>query len=166
MTVENSPRGNSGRFTRTYAVAQKDAQAAELRRTMKYDQIAAELGYASASGAYKAVQRAIKEAPREAATELVTQDLVLLHEMQAKLVDLIEGGPSAMVSQGKVFDDVPDWSTVLQSMGQLLKVMERRSKLVGLDAPTKNQITITDEVDQQIQSLVAQLGQLDASPAS
>ena len=38
-----------------------------------------------------------------------------------------------------------------------LRIMERRSKLLGLDAPMKQDLRVTDRLDAQIEQLAAEL---------
>jgi len=87
---------------------------------LTYAKIAERVGI-SKQGAYKAVQTAlneIREHYRETAVEVVALELERLDEMTAAL-------------EGKVAYGDP------QSVATALRVMERRAKLLGLDAPQK-----------------------------
>ena len=54
------------------------------------------------------------------------------------------------------------WSRIrvrgLAAIDRLLRVQERRAKLLGLDAPAKSDVRVTDVLDEQIQQLAAELG--------
>jgi hypothetical protein len=81
-----------------------------------YEAIAQELGYRSRSGAYQAVMTALKRTLQEPANELRTLEVRRLDEMLADL-----------------------WGKRKQPLvaDRILRIMERRAKLLGLDAPTK-----------------------------
>ena len=68
-----------------------------------------------------------------------------------------------MVQKGRVVrhaDGRPleDSGPRLQAIDRILKVMERRARLLGLDAPAKSDVRVTDVLDEQIQQLAAELG--------
>ena len=50
----------------------------------------------------------------------------------------------------------------LHAIDRILKVMERRARLLGLDAPAKTDVRVTDVLDEQIQQLAAELGFMEA----
>lgn len=60
------------------------------------------------------------------------------------------------------------WPGVLrgdEKAGQLmLRIQERRAKLLGLDAPVKHDVTLTDAVSAEIAELAQQLGANDQTP--
>jgi hypothetical protein len=61
---DRRPRNEAGRFARTSEGVRRDAEAAALRRQGRtYEQIAAELGYASKGSAHDAVRRAYLGSP-------------------------------------------------------------------------------------------------------
>lgn len=51
----------------------------------------------------------------------------------------------------------------LAAVDRVLKVMERRSKLLGLDAPQRHEMVTLDAVEAEIRRLEAELGQKPAS---
>ena len=97
---------------------------------MTYDQIGEALGITRQS-AHKAVQKALQEIQQrtaEEATELRALECERLDEMGRGLwAEARKGNPKAVE--------------------KMLKVMERRAKLIGLDAPTKHAATNTDGDD-------------------
>ena len=103
--------------TRAKAIAVMDRKAEALtlrRRGMKYREIADKLGYATPGGAYKAVRSAMDATIREPADELRQHELGRLEELHQAVWDkALEGN--------------------LNAIDRVLKVAERRAKLVGLD---------------------------------
>lgn len=67
---------------------------------------------------------------------------------QGKIVCTEDGRP--------LEDDAP----TLQAIDRILKIAERRSRLLGLDAPVRAKVEVTDAVDADIERLVAELAGL------
>lgn len=99
--------------------AEKAREAANLRiQRYSWDTIAKRLGYNSRGSAYSAVQRHIKNIPREAVEELRNLELESLDVAETALSDAINAGDT-------------------QAINAMLKVKEQRAKLVGLyDLPS------------------------------
>ncbi len=96
-------------------------KALELRLAGKgYQAIADELRYKSPASAFKAVQRALKATLQEPADELRRLELSRLDEL---------------------FDSLWERRHQAHVVDRLLSIMERRAKLLGLDAPTKVDIS-------------------------
>ena len=53
----------------------------------------------------------------------------------------------------------------LPAIDRALRLMERRARLLGLDAPARADIKVSDEIDVEIEQLLAQLGPGPQSPA-
>ena len=101
---------------------EKQIRALELRKAkVPYHVIAEELGYASPSGAKQAVDRAIRAMQFEAARDVVMQDLMTLDEMQMRCMDAMRKGD-------------------LFQVDRLLRIMERRYMLVGLQGRTVEEL--------------------------
>lgn len=99
--------------------AENQRQALTLRTEGRsFEYIAAKLGYKGPSGAYQAVMRGLKRTLQEPADELRQLETERLDVMQAALWPSVQSGDP-------------------QAVDKALKVMERRAKLLGLDAPTK-----------------------------
>lgn len=95
----------------------REARAVELLMAGRdYDQIAAELGYSSRSGAWRAVQRALRKRREEVAGEYLDLELDRLDALQAALWD------AAMAGDPKAVDAI-------------LKISDRRCELLGLLPP-------------------------------
>lgn len=162
----STERDRHGRYARQMDTVMRDAQALRLRaRGMTYQQIADEMGYAEKGAAYKAVQRGMEEIIGEAAAEVRALEVARLDAMYAQVMKVLET-EHVTVSQGRVVrrrvldengdpivvgqdrDDKPiyreeeilDDAPVLAAVDRLLRIQQRRAALLGLDAPTKQEI--------------------------
>jgi len=120
-------------------VAERRRKAVELRKAgASFDDIAVQCGYKDRSGAYRAVKAALKDITREPAEELLTLELARLDAMLL--------GLWADARKGNVM-----------KIDRVLKIMDRRAKLLGLDAPTR--VVVEDaELEQAADRLVARTG--------
>lgn len=144
-------------------LTQRDADAARFRAEgWTYQRIANELGFANASGARKSVQRALRASVRDANDTAVHLELNSLDEMAREAWGVLQR-THVVVSQGRVVEldgtPLPDDAPVLAAIDRLLKIQERRSKLLGLDVPTKARVEVIAEstVDAAIAELEAQI---------
>lgn len=153
----------SGRFVKTTEGAERDAEAAKLRSTgMAYADIARTLGYADASGAHLACSRAMRAIAEPArdlrAIELARLDLILREAWAVMVAEHIT------VSQGRVVNHpdtglpLKDHGPVLAAIDRILKIAERRARLLGLDAPTKIEAITVDQIESAINQLAEELG--------
>jgi hypothetical protein len=123
----------------TPAVLEKEAQVLKLRRVgFTFDLIAKELGYSHASGAQKAYVNACKR--------IVRSDVEEIRKEEQDRLDIAQ----TAIWQGVLRGDVP-------SVSALIRIMERRARLLGLDMPTKQQIEVTNTNENTIDSEVARL---------
>ena len=105
---------------------ERQKEALSLRLVgLSYDAIAERLEFANRSGAFRAVQAALKKTLQEPADELRTLELERLDSMLLPMMAQAKKG-----NQGAV--------------DRVLRIMERRAKLLGLDAPTKQEVTGKD----------------------
>jgi hypothetical protein len=110
-------------------------KALELRKAgATYETIAQMLGYTSKSTAFSAVNRIIQGAKREGTREAFEMELRRLDDLLMAL------WPSAR--QGE-----------LGAIDRTLRIMERRAKLLGLDAPEKSQTQIQQIIRVQYEEL-------------
>jgi len=94
-------------------------KALELRKAgVSYQRIAETLGYKDASGAWRAVKSALKKTLQEPAAELRTLEIERLDAMLSAIW--------ASVKQGQY-----------GAIDRAIKIMERKAKLLGMDAPVK-----------------------------
>jgi len=126
----------------------KEKKVLELRRGgLTFDLIAQRLGYASASGAHKAYMSACKR--------IVYEDVVEVRKSEMDRLDIAQAA-----IWGDLTDTVnTDANTRAKLVMALMKIMERRARLLGLDMPTKAQVEVTtydrNTIDAEVERLVA-----------
>ena len=134
----------TGKLMQTAESVEIDAKACELRsRGWPYRDIAAELGIGY-SEAYKRVQRGMARIVQEPAEQARQFELDRLDRMYRKIEQILEAD-HIVVQHGKVVYDetgepLPDHDPRMRAVATLLKIQERRSKLLGLDAASKMQL--------------------------
>lgn len=112
---------------------ERQRRALELRKAgYGFQIIADQLGYKDPSGAYRAIRAALKKTLQEPADEVRRIELERLDKMLAGL------WPQAI--KGHTF-----------SVDRVLAIMDRRAKLLGLDAPLK--IDIEQRIRQDAESM-------------
>jgi DNA-binding transcriptional MerR regulator len=105
----------------------KQAQALTLRKAgVSVTAIAEMLGWNSHQAASKAIRAALKRTIQEPADELRTLELSRLDDMLKAIAPHVAAGN-------------------LTAIDRALKIMERRAKLIGLDAPAKHDVTTGGE---------------------
>ena len=127
---------------------EKERKVLEYRRGgLTFDLIAERLGYASASGAHKAYL--------SACNRIVYEDVVEVRKSEMDRLD---------IAQAAIWGDLTDTVNVdagtrARLVLALVKIMERRARLLGLDMPTKSQVEVSiydrDTIDAEVQRLVA-----------
>ncbi len=123
----------------------RESKVFELRiQGFTFEQIAVEVGYQGASGAWQAYKRAKESFIFESVEEVRQLELMRLDEMMFALWDRAIGG------------DLPAASCVL-------KIMDRRAKLLGLDKPEKIEVNKWDfngaDLDEEVQKLVIMMNE-------
>jgi hypothetical protein len=100
---------------------------------------------------------------QEGAAELRQLQLLTLDALQVEAWKVLDR-KHLVVSAGKVIvvDGEPllDSAPTLRSVDTILRLCERRAKLMGLDAPQRHEITAGD-LDAEITRLTAQLAEND-----
>ena len=129
---------------------EKERKVLEYRRGgLTFDLIAERLGYASASGAHKAYL--------SACNRIVYEDVVEVRKSEMDRLD---------IAQAAIWGDLTDTQNVdantrARLVLALIKIMERRARLLGLDMPTKAQVEVSiydrDTIDDEVKRLVALL---------
>lgn len=153
---------------RTVDTAARDARACELRaRGCSLQRIADELGYSDRSAARKAVERALDGTVAEDADVLRRLELARLDRLHCEALAVLET-EHVIVSQGRIVRDdqgkaIPDDAPVLAAIDRLLKVSDRRAKLLGLDAPARIRATVITEdmIDAELERLTRVLAELE-----
>jgi hypothetical protein len=149
----------------TAADRERDAQALDLyTRGLTYRQIAAQLTMASPSTAHAAVQRAVAAVPDPAkamARRIALQRLAALDRAAWRVLTRQHyvTGNTGQLAYGPDGQPLTDDAPVLQAIDRLLRIEERRAKTIGTDTPvpTRQEITISSELDGEIEDLLAQL---------
>ena len=131
-------------------IIDRELAVVELRRTGEtWDRIARVVGYSNAAGAYKAYKRALLRTLQQPTEEMRDLELDRLDRLQrAYWKRAIEGETRAA-----------DF---------ILRVIDRRAKILGLDAPQKIQAQVvtydgTSDIDSDIERIVRLLDQVDPS---
>ncbi len=126
--------GPNGDFIATVETAERDAEAARLRsRGLSYRAIAAELGI-DVHTAHDAVQRALQAIRAEGAAEARTLELERLDVLHNQALAILE----SKHTDPDTGEELPAAAELrLKAVATLLKVQERRARLLGLDAETK-----------------------------
>lgn len=140
----HAARNGRGRFVRTVDTAARDAEACRLRTLgLTYEQIASQLGFSDRSNARSAVERGLVAIVAEPAEELRTLELARLDELTQRAWGILDDEPPGVA---------------LQAIDRILKIQERRAKLLGLDAPTRveAQVQETTQQDIELQELIAE----------
>jgi hypothetical protein len=102
----------------------RELQIIELRRAgATWEKIASAVGYAGASGAYKAYQKAAERTIRPKLEELRDIELDRLDRMQLAVWEKAKGGE-------------------YKAIQTVLAILDRRTRILGLDAPTKIQAEV------------------------
>lgn len=146
-------RDKKGRFARTLEGAARDAEACRMRADgHSLREISETLGYGSAANAKRSIEALLRETVVEDVSALRTLELERLDRAERAVMGVLRSR-HVTVSHGKVIyvpdpehpedpeREVPllDDGPVLQAVDRLLKIAQRRSALLGLDAPTKVQ---------------------------
>jgi hypothetical protein len=150
--------------------AERDAQALELRADgLSFRQLGRQLG-CSTTTAYRRVSRGLDRTVREPADRLRALELHRLDQQQAAATAvlrtrhvLIQGGRPVLDQQGRPY---PDHGPILAAIATLLRIAERRAKLLGLDAPARvdahvrGQVYSIDALDEELARVQAELDAL------
>lgn len=146
-TRDQGNRAGNGRFTRTPDTAARDAAAVRLRaQGASVEEIAATLGYANKGTASKAVQRALQAVVRPDVEQLRALQGDELDAIQQECWRIISTPHPKVSASGRIVVDpstgepVTDPAPIVAALNTLVRVGERRAKLLGLDGPAKVEI--------------------------
>jgi hypothetical protein len=153
--------------------AERRARAVQMRlEGADYPAIAAELGYSDQAAAHKDITRALESAVtrQHKAVELLRQEELMRLDLLWVEVWKVLKRDHVTVSNGRLVRDdrgqpLRDDGPVLAAVDRLVRILERRAKYLGLDAPTKHEVWTLDAIDRAIQELNAELGEAAASEA-
>lgn len=131
------------------ATAIRRAQAVKMRREGRpWQEIVDALGYASCGAAHLDVTRALDVARKELALETEQYrelELQRLDDMERSIRTVLDA-MHVTVSHGRIVRDADgselvDHDPAMRAVDRLLKIAERRSKLLGLDQPVKHELS-------------------------
>lgn len=182
-------RNGKGQFRRTAESVARDMRAAELHgQGWTHERIAAELGYASRGKVSEAIERAYAMIVTPGAEQAKRLDFERLDRLLAKNWEALErqhvtvsngkvvrrfagfelrpDGTEALDADGKripLFEDVPDDGPIAVHTIAILRVIERRARMYGYDAPAKSRVEVitADMIESQITELESQLARND-----
>lgn len=126
-------------------ITERERDALELRKGgMTFERIAEQLGYADRSGAWRAVNAALSATLQEPSDELRRLECERLDAL------LLAMWPKAL--EGSTWH-----------VDRCLAVMDRRAKLLGLDAPTRRIVDVItrDAFSQAMEELEAEIAELE-----
>jgi hypothetical protein len=107
---------------------ERQAQALDLRgRGLSYREIARRLGYQGPAGAYKAVASGLDKTLREHSEDV--------RQLELQRLDALLEGCWSKATTGDA-----------KAIRAALRIMERRAKLLGLDAPSRG-VLLTAEIE-------------------
>ena len=144
-------QNSRGGYVRTEEQARIDTEALKLRSLgWTYQQIADQMG-CTKQAASDRCKRALAAIPAEAVDEY--------RRIEGERLDTL-----LKIAMNRVVDD---GKGALFAIDRVLAIMDRRAKLLGLDAPTKTQVITLDYIESEIMRLEAELGDNDdaESPA-
>jgi hypothetical protein len=146
----------------------REARALTLRAAgASYRQIGQELG-CSENRALRITQRALDRLVREPAEQVRQLELARLDQLWVEAYKVLRRS-HPLVSNGRVVvhptskQPLEDDGPTLSAIHTLLRIMERRARLLGLDAPTQKTVTVLSEdaIDQEIARLTSELHELE-----
>lgn len=127
----------------TRAAAEKQRRAVELRTTgMSFDRIAEELHYRDRSSAHKAYLAGLAQLP-------ALEDRTTMLQVETARLDALQAAVWSMAMAGES-----------EAVRDVLAIMSRRARLLGLDAPTKTEHKVTSELDAEIEGMLADMAKL------
>ena len=111
----------------------------KLRRGgLTWDAIAQRVGYADPSGAQKTYARA--------ASRVLAEDVDAIRKLESERLDL---------AQAAIWGDV--LKADIPAVNTLIRIMERRAKLLGLDQPTRIQAEVVNYDGDSIRARLAEI---------
>jgi hypothetical protein len=146
------PRKGNGRFLKTAQSAERDAEALRMKtRGMTLQAISDALGYGGHANVSTALDRAVAAIVGPDAQVYYQIQMTQLDDLTARVYKVLDGD-HPLVSEGQIVRDngVPlsDPSVTLAAVDRMLRLMERRAKLMGLDGAVKHDLTVHHETEQ------------------
>ncbi|MGH2775632.1 MAG: hypothetical protein ACRDJT_09405 [Actinomycetota bacterium] len=124
--------------------AERGFEALKLRQQGKsYREIAEAVGYANPSGAWRAVERTLRESHAESPESLRVLEIERLN---------------SLLDASWVTATTPGAKGQMLAVDRVLAIMKRRAELLGLDAPKKSERITKGTIEGEIERLEKQLG--------
>ncbi len=153
--------------TKRAVVAERRAKLVKLRlEGCPYQDIYAELGYSSRGAASRDFSRILEGYIAEQRTSMEVHrevELMKLDTLTAQATRVLQRTHYMVTQSGRVAEDpdtgapMLDDQPVLNAIDRLLRIGDRRAKLLGLDAPQRLEVLTIDAIDAQIAALTEQL---------
>jgi hypothetical protein len=145
--------------------AERRNKAIEMRRVgIPWEKIADEVGYSSPAAAAADIYKVLSDRTREmgdAVAGLRSIEADKLDAMERVVIQIMRK-PHILAQQGRVVIDpttgmpAEDPGPLFQCIDRLLRIAERRAKLLGIDTPVKAQVEIkATGIDAEIAGLLA-----------
>ena len=157
-----APRRRTGKLaTRSVEAAAKRKQALQLRMAgATFDEIAEAMSLTQRGVAYGLVKEALAETQREI-REYVAEEVTRLDRLIRAIWPLAIGRPAGISATGLTPAVAPD----LKAVAQVEKLIGRKSRLLGLDAPIRHELSgpggAPVEISDAKQRLIDRLASLD-----
>lgn len=137
------PRGRVGRVSTDIVAVERQAAAARLRAEGKtFQEVADALGYSGPNSAKNAVDAAIARVAAEPAEDARAFEAARMEALWQRAVEVMLR-QHVVAQQGRIVRDddgrpLLDDGPVLAAITTLLKIGERKARLLGLDLPVRN----------------------------
>jgi hypothetical protein len=161
-------RDASGQYVRTVEAAERDAEAARLKAARwSYTRIA-EHYKVNKRSAIEMVKRGLAQAGQVEATEARAEMVTQLDQLIGEALTVLQRR-HVVVSHGRVILDpetrepMLDDAPVLAAIDRVNRLLERKARLLGADAPVKSEVTVTDDGTSVAGEVAAFLAGLDAA---
>jgi len=156
-------------FRRTEAIQLREVEALRLRQLgLSLQQVAEQSGYATKSGAKRAIDRLLADIKFQAVDEYRQLMLAELEAVKARVLEIFYTD-HVHVADGKVVRDrdgnaVLDRGPNLAAAREHRQITERIARLIGADAPVRRilEVVDVDTVDEAIRKLEAEMEAADA----
>lgn len=141
----------------------KDMEALRLRTTgWSMEAIADHMSFSSVNAVAQALRRAVSVMARFAGNEQRLLELQKLDEAEAEVWKVLKMVHWSYSSRGDIIygpdgEPMKDGRIILEAVDRLMRIAERRAKLMGLDAPMRAEILTIDSIDEEISRLESEL---------
>lgn len=154
------------------ATAERRAKLIQARlEGRRYEDIYEELGYSSRYAASRDFSRALEQNIAEQHTTMEVYreaELMKLDDLTREAIGILRATHYIVTQSGRIPEDpatgqpLIDHDMALKVMDRLIRIGDRRAKLLGLDAPQRVEVLTLDAIDAHIADLNEQLAAFDA----